>query len=333
VEDAAAAKAQLKCHKSITTAARVLAGKRLKALDVCASAVLKCVQTKPGDLTCITKAEDKCAGQLAKIAKAEAKFADKVESKCGETVPPADLLSPNGLDYGSLAAECNSRFLVDPVDAASIGECIARQHACQDERLLETENPRVAELLRLAGASPGAGSCLVLDDTDKGDVGNVDLGKRVEACVTGVQKAAVKFVDAKLKGIHKCATAIFTCIKAKPGDNGCLTKADGTCQKALQKIDAVDAIKLTAAIDKKCTVAFATLKNSNGANIDALAADCAAHGIASLDTLANYETCLFLQHTCRAEELLRFEMARANALITSRGLPSQESAFCPPPSP
>jgi hypothetical protein len=92
-------------------------------------------------------------------------------------------------------------------------------------------------------------------------------------------------------------------------------------------------VKLSTAIDKKCSMAFATLGMGDAANLDALAADCAAHGVEPLDTLPAYEECLFRQHTCRSEELLRFEFPRAQALIAARGLPPQQSGFCPAPTP
>ena len=155
-------------------------------------------------------------------------------------------------------------------------------------------------------------------------------GKAITKCTATLQKAATAFVKAKLGSLAKCVNTVLACRQLKPGV-ACLTKASDTCDKAFTKI-ASATTKLVSAVDKSCTesvIAYASLRTTNAANLAALATECAAHGVANLDTLAQYETCLFRQHECRVEDLLRFEAPRAAELLQAVGH-ELRSGFCPP---
>src|SRR5690348_15003451 len=73
--DAKAAKAAVKCQNAIAQASAKLAGVELKSLDACSTAILTCIQTKPGDAACTTKAEGTCSKALLDaIPQAESKL-------------------------------------------------------------------------------------------------------------------------------------------------------------------------------------------------------------------------------------------------------------------
>jgi len=77
------------------------------------------------------------------------------------------------------------------------------------------------------------------------------------------------------------------------------------------------------------------LRQPYGANLGALAAECALFGVPGpgLGTFADYKQCLLRQHTCGVEELLRFEVPRAAELLESLRDPllTLRSDFCPAP--
>jgi hypothetical protein len=92
--------------------------------------------------------------------------------------------------------------------------------------------------------------------------------------------------------------------------------------------------KVAPTIDKGCAdISFDTLKTADGANIQALATECATLGVPALNTLADYETCLVRHHECLTEDLLRFESPFAEGLLglVNPGPPPLTDVFCPQP--
>jgi hypothetical protein len=149
-----------------------------------------------------------------------------------------------------------------------------------------------------------------------------------------LKQTATKFVVAKVRDLTSCASAILTCDLTKPGDASCLAKASSACAKNLAKIDDA-ASKVSPAVDKRCdggAINFDALRAPTGANLDALAAQCAAFGVPALNSIADYDTCLLRQHTCSGEELARFEIARVEELLGLISPPvALHSPFCPTP--
>jgi cysteine-rich repeat protein len=211
------------------------------------------------------------------------------------------------------------------------------QHECYAEKLLEVQEPRAMELMRFAGVNATALLPCLVDHGGNGENLNdpKGAGKAVESCEKTIKKTGIKFVSKKLKSLQKCADAVFTCVQTKPGETKCMDKANATCTKELDKI-AQEEAKIGPAIDKKCAdseIAYAVLGASNAANLDALAMECALYGVGSLSTLADYKQCVFQQHECRVEELVRFEVPRAEELFGALTPPVDlRSAFCPAPA-
>jgi len=90
------------------------------------------------------------------------------------------------------------------------------------------------------------------------------------------------------------------------------------------------ATALAPAIDVGCAlVDFRVLAAQGGADIETLAGECAAHGVAELTTLGGYAQCLLRQHQCLVDDLLLLEAPRAADLL---GLVGRSlDASCPAP--
>jgi hypothetical protein len=313
--DASAAKAATKCQAAIGKAGVSFIATRLKQLDACTNGLVKCIQTKPDDAACITKATAKCATLESAAAAARAKLSAAVAAKCGTSlVTTTDFRGATGLGYETLDAECQLELGHAPTNAADVAECLARRYACRAGNIYGTQAPRAGELIRVAGVGSGTNGCLTDFNGNGAGVGDPVLGKAVHACAATITKASSAFLMKKLSSLTKCLDKVFACIQTKPGDAGCLGKANAACAKEASKIVAERA-KLGPAIDKKCGgIDFGVnLRPPQGANIEALVATLP--GGDTLVTLTSYQTALRLNHDCAAEELFRALVPRAAALL------------------
>lgn len=155
--DPTRAQAAAACAKAIAKSGAGFLGAKQKLVQKCASAVTVCVQTKPGDAACLTKAASTCSKAIAKIGGPtgiEAKLAAGVLKKCSG-LSAADLTGTDGLGFQDRSGDCTA--LGGPLASATdVAACLVRQHECRAERMLESQTPRLRELLDLAGvALPG----------------------------------------------------------------------------------------------------------------------------------------------------------------------------------
>ena len=348
--DAVAAKAADKCQKAITKAGSGFVAKKLATLDKCAGGLFRCVQTVEAGAKqdgCITKAGANCTKGLTQLSVEEQKFKDSIMMKCG--VPALDFVAAiggsRGLGYASLGDECQAEFDITLDGLEAVAGCIVAQHECRADNIFEAQEPRARELIELplANVAPSAlASVMCLPNHGGNGEGVTDtstVGKPLDTCAKAVRKAGAKFARAKLASLARCAAGVFTCQQTKPNDLACVTKkATATCTSEFAKIDAA-AIKLAASIEAKCAdaiLSYDVLRLANAANLDAFAAECERFQVTDLDSLAQYKLCLFRQHECRVEELLRFEVPRAETMIGDLDLqpPRQVvSDFCPTPTP
>lgn len=145
-------KALRKCDTAIQKAAAKLLAGRAKAGQVCGAAVFTCVQSKPGDPACVTKAGGTCTKSLAALPKLEAGFAATIAKACGAApLAPDDLLTSDGLGGAALGKTCAARGVASLATVADVTTCLERQVACQTDQLLENQTPRFGELLGLGG--------------------------------------------------------------------------------------------------------------------------------------------------------------------------------------
>jgi hypothetical protein len=123
-------------------------GKCLRALDGCLFTDGAAVSP------CLDGARAACAKTIATLARpgngVEAKLVGAVTKACA-TPAFADVLATSGLGYAALASTCGA-FGVPALDSsAALATCVARQHECRVEQLLEHETPRLRELIDLGG--------------------------------------------------------------------------------------------------------------------------------------------------------------------------------------
>jgi hypothetical protein len=328
------AKALAKCAIVIDRTSAKFAVKKLKTLAKCVGGILKCVETKPGVAKCVDQARERCDEQLATAVGEEAKITDAVVRKCGSDVDVAAFLDPAGLDWESRRDECADRFGVALDDLGGIGTCLARQQACELERLFAVALPRAAGLLAAANVDPGARAALgCLTDHGGADEHVADargVGRPVERCSRAITNAGAKLVDASLKALGRCLDTTFTCVQVKTDPTaapGCFAKARQRCAVEFANLAAA-ATRPAGALASACgDVDFAVVAAPEGLRLAALAAECQAVGAAAPDDLAAYADCLARTHRCGVVELARFTAPRAADLLASVG--QDINALCP----
>jgi len=148
------AAAAAKCEKAAKKAGIKFVKDELKTVQKCADAALKCVQLKPGDAACVEKARKTCAKQMAKLTGSARSIAGKLATAflkaCGPAaLAPADLFDASGVGFGAHAALCGALGVPQYDSAADVAACLARQHGCRAEQLLERSLPRLREMLDL----------------------------------------------------------------------------------------------------------------------------------------------------------------------------------------
>ncbi len=145
-------KLAVKCQKAIGKAGAKFASVKAKLTQKCSSAVYVCVQVKTTDAKCRPKAEATCRKQLAKLTApgkgATAKLAAAITKSCTKApLALTDLLEDDGLGFAALGGECAALGVPSLGSLADVSTCLERRHTCRVEQMIETEMPRVVELL------------------------------------------------------------------------------------------------------------------------------------------------------------------------------------------
>jgi hypothetical protein len=327
--DPDAAKAADKCQAVLDKEAANLVRARLKSLGGCASALHRCVQTKPDDASCLAKAGAACAKSAGKADAADNALAGRVSAGC-ESLAPPDVLSLAGLGFDEAATACALEGGIALVDAVTAAQCVARRQRCAVEQVAVIQQPRTVELFDLAGVAHDASVCLEPFGGTGAGVGDPKgVGAALVKCNGAVRKAGEKLLGFRGKSLGKCAGAVFACVQTKPSDATCLGKAAALCDKEEDKLASADA-KIAGALDKGCrAVPFATLAGAPGAGLDALAVRCAALGVPGLGSLEQYTTCLVRSLVCGSETILQIQAPRAHEMLSIVGQ-SLASPSCAP---
>jgi hypothetical protein len=146
-------KALVKCVGAMRKAGTRFVSKKLRSLERCVDAVFVCEQSKRDDAKCPPKASATCVKAFAQIADEEQKLQASVAAAC-----PAELYAKLrgvlGANLDVLAAECARYGVADlgtAVDIGAYAQCLARQHECRVEELMEFEAPRAAALIASLG--------------------------------------------------------------------------------------------------------------------------------------------------------------------------------------
>ncbi len=145
------AKALLKCGKTIDKLSLALLGAAAKTVQSCFDAGIACLQVKPTDPACLTKARAKCDkgfGKLQDPSKGTiAKIATKFLKVCSASANLSliDLGGTSGLGLSSQIPRC------DALEASGIDRCFGEQAFCEGGYVIERQIPRARELLDLLG--------------------------------------------------------------------------------------------------------------------------------------------------------------------------------------
>jgi len=327
------------CQSALISATTPFAQKKLKQLDKCAMAAFKCIETvAPNDEAdvdpidaCLEKASGLCAKTVDVITAEEQKLTDAIVKACAP-LAPEELLRADGVGFEVIAPDCLD-LGVTVEDTATAAACIVQQHECAVEQMYLAEHPRAGELFGLVDADLGPDSCLDDLGGPGSGVEDLKLGRRLAQCEQGVTKTGGGFVATKLKSIGRCLGAVFDCVQLAPHDDACIAKAKSMCDKAFSTVEA-SALKVEPAVTKGCgAIAFDQLLADTGLDYQALIDEetCIPLGVSDLATVPHYATCLYREHECAGDDILRFTVPRAAELLGLVGRTLPGSFFCIPP--
>ena len=220
-----------KCAKTAAKAGAKYAVQFLKHLDKCANAVFLCLQQKPGDPDCLTKANTKCGKELGKIAaKDEPKLTKAIEKACGAPkVDALDLRAVAGLGFSAEETGCAAFGAPSIDDAGDVAQCVAGHHACRASAVFALLVPRAFELLTAGGRDPATEFPCLPAGSDGGGLGLGDpkgRGKAAVKCEKTLKKEGAKFVKNWLKTVQKCSDKVYACVQDEAGRAG-LHREDG----------------------------------------------------------------------------------------------------------
>jgi Zn-dependent metalloprotease len=151
---------------------------------------------------------------------------------------------------------------------------------------------------------------------------DVAAAKSAVKCQQQIAKTGTKFVAARLRSLAKCVNALMRCAQFKAGDEACITKAVGTCNKQASAITSAVSIA-SVGIAKACgSVGIVDLRAENGLHYSRLSARCAAEFGTDTGSGAGIAECVVREHACAAEGLVAIEHPRAKSLIVGAGLSS-----------
>ncbi len=158
VADAKLGKTVDACRAAVAKAGQKLVASRLKGTDACAGAVMKCLQEKPGDAACLTKARAKCDKAFGARAAAAQALRTGIAKKCAG-ISFGTLAAASGLNLAGLGAQCGAVGVptVDTLD--QYATCVERTHVCAADEAVAFAVPRVTDLLARANRTFGESFC------------------------------------------------------------------------------------------------------------------------------------------------------------------------------
>ena len=162
-----------------------------------------------------------------------------------------------------------------------------------------------------AAAADGAGA---------GIGGDTAARKAAGKCAATMAAAGAKLSARVMKGLQKCTDAVLACVQTKPGDAGCIAKANATCRKATAGLapDGTHRRRARLAIAKACgSVPLATLGAATGLGFDAEVARCTALATPVLASVEDVVACIDRATVCRASALFATRVPRALELLAA----------------
>ncbi|MCC6764126.1 MAG: beta-propeller fold lactonase family protein [Deltaproteobacteria bacterium] len=330
--DPARAAAAVRCQQGLVAGGARLVARRLRLLGVCAGGAFACVQTRPGADGCLAGVRERCVRALRVYETRDVPAVERaLRRRCGG-LGFADVLAPDGLGQATATSGCGADDAVVVHDVASLARCLVAQHAAEADRLFAARLPRAGELVAVSGVSLGSSSTLPDFGGSGTGLGDRRAAKAVKRCAAAIGRVGDRVVNAELRGVARCGRAVLACVQTvtaaagagkpeKVAPTDCLPQAAVACAEHAARAAGV-ADGVAAALRRGCgrdVLPFDVLRAATGAHLDALASECARHGVASLATLDDYARCLVRQHRCRSRAIVLREAPRARELAAYAG--------------
>jgi len=157
--DTGVGKALEACGRALDRAGAAFARGKSKAIAKCLLALEGCLFADDSAAPpCLDGARTACAKAIGALTRpgsgVEAKLVATITHACGAAgLPFADVLATRGLGFATWTSTCAALGAGSLDSPTALAACVARQHGCRVEQLLEREAPRLRELLNL-GATP-----------------------------------------------------------------------------------------------------------------------------------------------------------------------------------
>ena len=317
-----------RCQRTITQAGTALVTRQLSEIDRCTGAVLRCIEAMPDDPTCLTAASARCTRVLGRVARREARLARTIAMRCGD-VGFAGLVDAEGLGFATLAEDCPVPPAA-PAPAVGLGSCLAHRVRCAGERLLAIAMPRTRELVRVAGVPEGVAGLDCLDDHGGSGEADPEAAEAVTDCARTTARTNARLIARTLGGYGECTRAALPCVGAHAGDPACVPHASAACTRAFARVAAAGAATARAlgAVCGEPRVPFALLAAPEGADLEAIADDCAALAVDDLEDAAAYAACLTRHAACETAALTDLLTPRAPELFALVGR-TVDTSVCP----
>jgi hypothetical protein len=329
-------KAAIKCQTSIQAAGVRLTKATRTRLQQCSDAVFKCIQEKPDDAKCLTKARARCIKQAAALADGPgsltARLRTKITKSCGPRkaglaprVSREDLCGVTGLGFLGELNSCDDPKTPAATVLAELGDHLVHEQRCRIAQLFTASTPRGAQLLTLGDLHMSADECLGDRNGDALGLAN-PVGKAANKCQKAIGKSSARFFNLVTANYRRCSAAIFQCVQQKPNDARCRVKAERKCQKLTAKLfegprNIESRMRTTIAKacgprkNKPLLIGPAQLSELAGLGYSALEERCRALGVSSLQSLDDVNECIVRENVCRAEQVLTSEMPRTHELL------------------
>jgi hypothetical protein len=160
---ATARKPLLACGRAAVRGFAKIADAELRQRAACAGAAFACVQLKPGETACLTKAKVACAARRTAAGATRSTVIAALMRACGDPpLPFATVAGESGLGLAAMAGACGAHGVGTLASIGDYATCVARQHACTAADATESEAPRAGDLLALVGDGPPAPACPLL---------------------------------------------------------------------------------------------------------------------------------------------------------------------------
>jgi uncharacterized repeat protein (TIGR03806 family) len=315
------------CQSAIVVASAAMGRHRTLHAQRCAALTFRCRQFRPDDESCYARARKECARLTSAAPQNEERMAALVERACSDI--GAELMMPaSGLAFGTTAEVCAERHGTSLQNASDVGTCIARRDACADARVAGLFIPRAGELVRVLGVAPSPIACL---DDHGGTGGHVEnprrMGRPLDRCLSTALRDGSRAFGARTESLAICAATVFGCVGlGGDAESACLGSAGHLCRTRLART--TFAPSRIGRLCREPVVPFATLRSSDGGNLDALADTCAEVGIPTLSGVDAWLACLERRLSCEAADDVASQVPRADELFALVGM-TLRPPYCP----